>query len=146
MIEKDGEAGHATFQVVEGYNIQSVGVVPNVVLAVRAWGYLKSQTPKRLDTSLGRRLSASPALPLAAMLLLPLLALLYLPFTLAASVEKAHAELVKLAHANSGMIKLDDRIFDLITTPKRDWSATIVFTALDPRRKCVPCKCASLFS
>ena len=74
------------------------------------------------------------------MLLLPLLALLYLPFCLAVSQDKAHEELVQLAGANSGVIKLNERTYDLLTTPKRNWSSTIVFTALDPRRKCGPCR------
>lgn len=74
------------------------------------------------------------------MLLLPVLALFALPLCLALSKEQSHAELVKLAAAGSGIIKADDRTFDMLTAPNRDWSATIVFTALDPRRKCGPCK------
>ena len=74
------------------------------------------------------------------MLLLPLLALFSLPFCLAASQAKAHAELVALAEANSGVIKLDERTFGLLTDPKRTWSSTVVFTALDPRRKCASCR------
>lgn len=75
------------------------------------------------------------------MLLLPLLALLVLPFAHAAvSKDKAHAELVKLAAANNGVVNIDDRTYELLTVPNRDWSATVVFTAMDPRRKCGPCK------
>lgn len=74
------------------------------------------------------------------MLLLPVLALFALPLCLALSKEQSHAELVKLASAGNGVIKLDERTFDMLTTPSRDWSATIVFSALDPRRKCGPCK------
>jgi oligosaccharyltransferase complex subunit gamma len=75
------------------------------------------------------------------MLLLPLLGLLALPLSLAAiSKDEAHDELVKLASRNNGVVDVDARTFDLLTRPDRDWSATVVFTAMDPRRKCTPCK------
>ncbi|KAI0720999.1 oligosaccharyl transferase subunit OST3/OST6 family [Cerioporus squamosus] len=76
------------------------------------------------------------------LLLLPFLALLSIPFCLAAStsVEEAHQKLVKLAAANNGLIKLDDSTYNLLTHPKRTWSSSIHFTALDPRRRCAPCK------
>ena len=76
----------------------------------------------------------------SAMLLLPFLALLSLPFCLAASVESVHEKLVKLAAVNNGLIKLDDATYNLLTHPKRTWSASVHFTALDPRRRCAPCK------
>ncbi|KAI0780830.1 oligosaccharyl transferase subunit OST3/OST6 family [Trametes elegans] len=78
------------------------------------------------------------------MLLLPFLALLSLPFCLAASgaatTQANREKLAKLAAANNGVIKLDESTYNLLTSPKRDWSATIHFTALDPRRRCAPCK------
>ncbi|KAI0831399.1 oligosaccharyl transferase subunit OST3/OST6 family [Trametes gibbosa] len=74
------------------------------------------------------------------MLLLPFLALLSIPFCIAASAQVAHDKLVKLAASNNGVIKLDENLFNLLLTPSRDWSASIHFTALDPRRKCGPCK------
>ncbi|KAJ7632636.1 oligosaccharyl transferase subunit OST3/OST6 family [Roridomyces roridus] len=37
-------------------------------------------------------------------------------------------------------IKLDTASFELLTSPTRDWSASIQLTALDPRRRCNPCK------
>ncbi|KAI0670289.1 oligosaccharyl transferase subunit OST3/OST6 family [Trametes maxima] len=74
------------------------------------------------------------------MLLLPLLALLSLPFCLAASSQSIHDQLVKLAAANNGVIKLDEKSYNLLTSPQRTWSASIHFTALDPRRRCAPCK------
>ncbi|KAJ3523790.1 hypothetical protein NM688_g8668 [Phlebia brevispora] len=80
------------------------------------------------------------ALLAAMLLLLPLLALFALPLAFALSPEETQAELSKLAQANNGVIKLDERTFDLLTAPQRTWSSTIVFTALDPRRKCGPCK------
>ena len=79
--------------------------------------------------------------PSPAMLLLPLLALLSLPFSLAAiSAESAHEKLVKLAASNNGLIKLDDSLYGLLTHPKRTWSASVHLTAMDPRRRCAPCK------
>ncbi|KAJ7097911.1 hypothetical protein B0H15DRAFT_823259 [Mycena belliarum] len=74
------------------------------------------------------------------MLLLPLLALLSLPFTRAASPDAARQKLVALAAAGGGLIKLDAASYDLLTAPNRDWSASIEFTALDPRRRCAPCR------
>ncbi|KAI0079940.1 oligosaccharyl transferase subunit OST3/OST6 family [Panus rudis PR-1116 ss-1] len=73
------------------------------------------------------------------MLLRPLLALCALPFALAAS-KNPHEELVNLAAAGNGVIKLDERTYDLLTTPHRNWSAAVQFTALNPRRRCAPCK------
>ncbi|KAH9926214.1 oligosaccharyl transferase subunit OST3/OST6 family [Fomitopsis serialis] len=73
-------------------------------------------------------------------MLLPLLALFLLPFCIAASAEADHAQLVKLAAANNGVIRLDEHSYQLLTNPKRTWSASVQFTALDKRRKCGPCK------
>ncbi|KAH8106976.1 oligosaccharyl transferase subunit OST3/OST6 family [Cristinia sonorae] len=76
------------------------------------------------------------------MLLWHLLALFSAPLCFAApkDASSAHDELVKLANANNGLIKLDDRTYDLLTHPKRTWSAAVQLTAMDPRRRCIPCK------
>ena len=75
------------------------------------------------------------------MLLLPLLALLALPLCQAlVTKQQAHDELVKLSNANNGVVNVDDRTFEMLTHPNRDWSSIIVFTAMDPRRKCAPCR------
>ena len=66
-----------------------------------------------------------------------LFAVFCLPFCLAASKQQ---QLVDLAAAGNGLIKLDDTIFDLLTSGKRNWSASVHFTALDKRRRCSPCK------
>ncbi|KAF7294920.1 hypothetical protein MIND_01030100 [Mycena indigotica] len=68
-----------------------------------------------------------------------LYSLLALPFVLAASSE-THQKLVSLAAAGNGVIKLDSDTYELLTASRRDWSASIHFTALDPRRRCMPCK------
>jgi len=62
-----------------------------------------------------------------------------LPLALAASVD-IRQKLVNLAAAGGGVIKLDAETYDLLTTANRDWSASIHLTALDPRRRCTPCK------
>ncbi|PPQ66066.1 hypothetical protein CVT26_010808 [Gymnopilus dilepis] len=49
-------------------------------------------------------------------------------------------QLSQLASAGNGIIKLNAETYDLLTSPKRNWSASIQFTALDARRKCSPCK------
>ncbi|KAH7889676.1 hypothetical protein F5I97DRAFT_1801624 [Phlebopus sp. FC_14] len=69
----------------------------------------------------------------------PLLALFHLPLCLAAK-KSPHEELVELAAAGNGLIRLDERIYDLLTSPKRTWSASIQLTALNPQRRCAPCK------
>ncbi|KAL0581709.1 oligosaccharyl transferase subunit ost3/OST6 [Marasmius crinis-equi] len=69
--------------------------------------------------------------------LLPLLAL---PLAWAASVDETRQKLVDLAAASNGVIRLDPKAYDLLTSPNRDWSAAIQFTALDKRRRCLPCK------
>jgi len=76
-------------------------------------------------------------------MLLPFLALFLLPLSLlvaAGTVEDNHVRLVELAAANNGVIRLDENIYDMLTHPKRTWSATVHFTALDKRRKCSPCR------
>ncbi|KAF5380810.1 hypothetical protein D9615_003969 [Tricholomella constricta] len=49
-----------------------------------------------------------------------LLALLYLPICLIAA-QDPHQQLVELAKAGNGVIKLDSKTFDLLTSPKRTW-------------------------
>jgi hypothetical protein len=74
----------------------------------------------------------------STMLLRALSVLLLLPFIYALT---PHEELVKLAKSSpNGIIKLNDKTYDLITGPKRTWSASIQYTALDPRRRCNPCR------
>nr|GAT58663.1 predicted protein [Mycena chlorophos] len=70
-------------------------------------------------------------------LLLPFLAL---SLSAAAAPSDTRQKLVSLAAAGGGVIRLDADTFDLLTEPARDWSASIEFTALDPRRRCMPCK------
>lgn len=72
-------------------------------------------------------------------MLWPLLALLLLPFSLAAK-KSVHEQLVDLAAAGNGLIKLNEKTYDLLTSSKRDWSASVHFTALSPQRRCAPCK------
>ena len=73
---------------------------------------------------------------------IPLLALLILPLTLvSAALDADHDKLVKLAAAGNGVIQLDESTFNLLTHPKRTWSAAIQFTAMDGRRRCNPCRC-----
>jgi oligosaccharyltransferase complex subunit gamma len=73
------------------------------------------------------------------MFVLPLLSLL-LPAIAFASQDNSSQQLVKLAAENNGIINLNPKVYDLLTSPKRDWSASILFTALDKKRRCGPCK------
>ncbi|KAF9246503.1 hypothetical protein BU15DRAFT_40366 [Melanogaster broomeanus] len=69
----------------------------------------------------------------------PLLALLYVPLCFAAK-KSPREELVELAAAGNGVIRINDHVYDLLTSPKRTWSTSIQFTALNPQRRCAPCK------
>ncbi|KAE9391651.1 oligosaccharyl transferase subunit OST3/OST6 family [Gymnopus androsaceus JB14] len=73
------------------------------------------------------------------MKLFAFLSFLALPLAFAASSD-GKEKLTSLAASGNGVIKLNDEIFDLLTAPSRDWSASIQFTALDKRRRCAPCK------
>jgi oligosaccharyltransferase complex subunit gamma len=74
-------------------------------------------------------------------LLSTFIALLALPLALALAASSDPRErLVKLAAAGNGIIKLDHKTYDLLTTPNRDWSTSILLTAMDKRRSCAPCK------
>lgn len=60
------------------------------------------------------------------------------PAALAATSDD-HQKLIDLAAAGNGNIKLDPHSFELLTSPKRTWSAAVQLTALDKRRRCGPC-------
>ncbi|KAF5358315.1 hypothetical protein D9756_001560 [Leucocoprinus leucothites] len=66
-----------------------------------------------------------------------LLALLAAPLVFAAT---PYEKLLKLSQQGNGIIKLDANSYDLLTSPKRTWSASVQLTALDKRRKCTPCR------
>jgi len=75
----------------------------------------------------------------------PIFVLSCLPWCLAAS-KSPHQRLVELAAVGNGVIKLDSNTFDLLTSPKRDWSVSVLLTALDKRRGCLPCRLACITS
>ncbi|KAJ7041799.1 hypothetical protein C8F04DRAFT_1078763 [Mycena alexandri] len=72
------------------------------------------------------------------MLWLPLL-LCALSLARAGAVAAVHEELVNLAAAGRGIIKLDSTSYELLISGNRNWSASIEFTALNPLHKCGPC-------
>jgi hypothetical protein len=74
------------------------------------------------------------------MLLLPLLALWPLFLRGVAASNGTLPQLVALAAAGRGAIKLDSTTFDVLTGANRSWSASVVFTSLDPRNGCEPCR------
>lgn len=72
---------------------------------------------------------------------LSIFALLSLSLGLVAAKKSPQEELTELAAAGNGVIKVtNERTFDLLTLPSRNWSAAIQFTALNPQRKCKPCR------
>lgn len=58
----------------------------------------------------------------------------------AKSNDEPKKNLIAMAAQNTGLIRLNDETFDLITSPDRDWSAIVQFTALKSTYKCEPCK------
>ncbi|TFK54867.1 oligosaccharyl transferase subunit OST3/OST6 family [Heliocybe sulcata] len=73
-------------------------------------------------------------------MLLPWLALLCLSLHVLAAKDSAREQLVQLASKNNGVVRLDEKTYDLLTSPDRDWSAAVHLTALDKRRRCNPCR------
>ena len=148
--EKDVRVGHETCHFVARRGIQSrVHATTSSVAESKPERRRQAShrdarftTHKRplVDTSVGASTLVHRLDLRAAMLLLPLLALFSLPLCLARTRQQVHDELVKLSTSNNGLIVLDDRTYGMLTAPDRDWSATVVFTAMDPRRKCAPCK------
>ncbi|KAM6500509.1 oligosaccharyl transferase subunit OST3/OST6 family [Amanita muscaria] len=59
---------------------------------------------------------------------------------LALVAASPHQQIADLAAKSKGVIRLDADTFDLITAPKRNWSVSIQLTALDPKRRCAPCR------
>ena len=49
-------------------------------------------------------------------------------------------KLEKLAKANKGLIHIDSALYDEITSNPRDYSVSIVLTAMGPQFKCQPCQ------
>ncbi|KAL5511853.1 OST3 [Sanghuangporus vaninii] len=71
-----------------------------------------------------------------------LLVLATVPLCLAAASDPSPVEkLSSLADASpNGVIRLDEQLFDLLTSPKRNWSAVVQLTALGKNMRCTPCK------
>ena len=44
------------------------------------------------------------------------------------------------AKSSDGVIKLDEQLFDALTSPKRDWSVVVQLTALDKNMRGTPCR------
>ena len=72
-----------------------------------------------------------------------LLALAALPLCILAA-ESPVEQFVALANSSpDGVIRLNEQLFDLLSAPKRNWSAVIQFTALGKNMRCTPCKYVS---
>jgi oligosaccharyltransferase complex subunit gamma len=74
---------------------------------------------------------------------LPIFLLSFLPSCLAA-LKSQKQQLADLSVAGKGVINLDSNTFDLLTSPNRDWSVSVLLTALDKKRRCLPCKLVRL--
>jgi len=72
-----------------------------------------------------------------------LLAVFAVPFAVAAA---SRDHLIQLSQAGNGVIKLNSTLFDVLTSPSRTWSATVHLTALDSKRRCLPCKLVPLYT
>jgi len=69
-----------------------------------------------------------------------LCALLFTPLSLALGAQE---DLDRLAVKGNGVIHLDAATFEVLTSPKRTWSVSVHFTAMQPQRRCHPCKSVS---
>lgn len=58
----------------------------------------------------------------------------------AAASGSPQAHFAQLAAKNNGVVTLDAVLFDQITAPNREWSATIQLTALGQNMNCAPCR------
>lgn len=65
------------------------------------------------------------------------LGLLALPLAFANPTTEKLAE---LAAKNGGVIKLDPALYDVITSPDREWNAVVHLTAMGDQFKCAPCR------
>ncbi|KAJ7679338.1 hypothetical protein DFH06DRAFT_508687 [Mycena polygramma] len=74
------------------------------------------------------------------MLILRLLGICSLWLAPAVASDGIHQQLIALASAGGGVIKLDSASYDLLTSANRTWSASIEFTALNTRDNCDPCR------
>lgn len=98
-----------------------------------------------LQSPLTRRASARCARHLAwTMRASGLLAALSACLLATVGAQSTQDTLAKLAASNNGVINLDTRTYGLLSSPNRDWSFSVQFTALDKKRRCAPCKCAYL--
>ncbi|KAI0035077.1 oligosaccharyl transferase subunit OST3/OST6 family [Vararia minispora EC-137] len=56
------------------------------------------------------------------------------------TAQSPQEKLVQLASKNNGLIKLDKASYELLSAPGRTWSYSVLFTALDKKRRCSPCR------
>lgn len=63
------------------------------------------------------------------------------PAAAAAASDPTVAKFSSLARAGNGVVKLNDQLFDELVGEPRNFSVSIVMTALGAQFKCVPCGC-----
>lgn len=87
----------------------------------------------------------SLVIPYYLKMLLKLWVLALSSLALAKSTVSPHEQLKAMAAASpDGVIKLDENSWDLLTSPKREWSAVVQLTALGNTFKCAPCRYVSI--
>lgn len=62
--------------------------------------------------------------------------------TLALAASARYDKFRSLAQRNGGLVSLDSAAYDELTAAPRDFSVTVVLTALGEQIKCMPCRCA----
>lgn len=78
--------------------------------------------------------------PQASMLLLPSLLLAGLLPALCSAASPKLDKFRQLAKKHSGLIPLDAAQYDELTSSPRDYSVSVVLTAMGPQYKCIPCQ------
>jgi hypothetical protein len=98
----------------------------------------EDKLPRHVTSLTRPKLACSPpTFTMKLLILASLCALLFAPVSLARGVQE---DLDRLAVEGNGVIRLNAETFELLTSPKRTWSASVHFTALQPQRRCHPCK------
>lgn len=64
-----------------------------------------------------------------------------IPVTCAAARSESKVDKFRaLSRASGGVVKLDSALYDEITDGPRDYSVSVVLTAMAPQFKCQPCQ------
>ena len=75
-------------------------------------------------------------------LALPLALLALISPSLASPSSEKLAKFTKLARKSNGLLQLNSPLYDEIVAAPRNYSVSVVYTALGGKYGCAPCRCA----